>query len=69
MPTKVIEWSLRKKGVNKRLVRSIMSLYEGARMKVKIGAGMSEAFDVNVGVHQGTVLSPFLIAIIMDAAW
>ena len=67
VPRKVIEWSLRKKGVNERLVRSIMSLYEGARTKVKVGAGMSEAFDVNVGVHQGSVLSPFLFAIVMDA--
>ncbi|KAA3670323.1 uncharacterized protein DEA37_0010186 [Paragonimus westermani] len=66
VPRKVIEWSLRKKGVNERLVRAIMRLYEGAQTMVKVGGGMSEAFDVNVGVHQGSVLSPFLFVIIMD---
>lgn len=35
-------------------------------MKVKVGKGMSGAFNVEVGVHQGSVLSPFLIATVTD---
>ena len=66
VPRKVIEWALRKKGVNENLVRVVMQLYEGAKTKVKVGKGMSEAFSVKVGVHQGSVLSPFLFAIVMD---
>jgi hypothetical protein len=66
VPRKVIEWALRKKGVNERLVGAVMRLYEGAKTKVKVGKGMSEAFNVKVGVHQGSVLSPFLFAIVMD---
>ena len=66
VPRKVIEWALRKKGVNERLVKAVMQLYEGAKTKVKVGKEMSEAFDVKVGVHQGSVLSPFLFAIVMD---
>jgi hypothetical protein len=67
VPRKVIEWALRKKGVNERLVGGgVMRLYEGAKIKVKVGKGMSEAFNVKVGVHQGSVLSPFLFAIVMD---
>ena len=46
-------------------MRAVMHLYEGARTKIKVGAGMSEAFDVRVGIHQGSVLSPFLF-VVMD---
>ena len=66
VPRKVIEWALRKRGVNERLVRAVMRLYEGAKTKVKVGNGMSDGFSVEVGVHQGSVLSPFLFAIVMD---
>lgn len=66
VPRKVIEWALRKKGVCERLVRAVMQLYDGAKTKVKIGKGMSDVFSVGVGVHQGSVLSPFLFAIVMD---
>jgi hypothetical protein len=31
VPRKVIEWALRKKGVNERLVGAVMCLYEGAK--------------------------------------
>jgi hypothetical protein len=66
VPRKAIEWALRKKGVNDRLVGAVMRLYEGAKTKVKIGNGMSEAFNVKVGFHEGSVLSPFLFAVVMD---
>ena len=34
---------------------------------VKCAAGTCEPFAVEVGLHQGSALSPFLFAIIMDA--
>ena len=43
-----------------------MSVYKGARTKVKVGAHLSEEFEVNVGVHQGSVLSSLLFAIVVD---
>ena len=43
-----------------------MSLYEGSKTKVNVGSDISENFDVVVGVHQGSALSPLLFAIVVD---
>ena len=66
VPRKVIEWALRKKLLPERLVQAVMSMYKGAKTRVKVGGGHSEEFDVGVGVHQGSVLSPFLFSIVLD---
>ena len=47
--------------MNERLVRAVIQLYEWASTKVKVGKGMSGAFNVKVRVHQGLVLSPFFV--------
>ena len=54
------------KGLPKRLVKAVMSLYEDARAKVQMGTVHSDEFSVKVGVHQGTMVSPLLFAIVMD---
>ena len=43
-----------------------MSLYKGAETKVRVGSGLSEEFSVKVGLHQGSVLSPLLFAMVID---
>ena len=66
VPRKVMEWALRKKGLAEVLVQAVMSLYEGSRTKVRVGSGTSDEFGVRVGVHQGSVLSPLIFAIVVD---
>ena len=44
-----------------------MSLYDDAKTRVKVGSAYSEEFEVKVGVHQGSVLWPLLVAIVADA--
>ena len=44
-----MEWAMRKKGIPEALVRAVMSLYKGAKTKVKVGTHLSEEFEVNVG--------------------
>ena len=57
---------MRKKGIPKVLVRAVMSLYEGAKTGVRVDCELSEEFDVKVGIHQGSVLSPFLFVFVVD---
>ena len=43
-------------------------MYSKASTVVKLGAGESKEFEVKVGVHQGSVLSPLLfIAVLFEA--
>ena len=58
---------MRKKEVSEVVVKAVMSLYDGAKTNLKVGSGLSDEFSVNVGAHQGSVLSPLLFAIVVDA--
>ena len=67
VPRKVIWWALRKLGVDEWIVPLIQGMYSNARSRVHVGEGYSEEFEVKVGVHQGSVLSPLLFIIVLEA--
>ena len=48
------------------LIRTIMVLYTDVCTVARTDAGLSESFEVNVGLYQGSVLSPMLFAAVMD---
>ena len=66
VPWNVLEWALSKKEIPEVLVRSVMSLYDGAKIRVRMDSELSEEFEVKVGMHQGSVLLPFLFAVVVD---
>jgi len=41
-------------------------MYEGVKTSVRSSAGDTEYFHIDIGLHQGSALSPFLFTIIMD---
>ena len=67
VPRKVIWWALRKLGVDEWIVCLVQGMYSNARSRVRVGEGYSEEFEVKVGVHQGSVLSPLLFIIVLEA--
>ena len=43
-----------------------MSMYEGAKTRIREDSELSEEFEVKVGMHQGSVLSTFIFAVVVD---
>ena len=50
------------------LVRSVLRLYEGEKTRVRVDSELSEEFEVKMWMNQGSVLSPFLFAVVVDVA-
>ena len=42
-------------------------MYANARSRIRVGEGYSEEFEVKVGVHQRSALSPLLFFIVLEA--
>jgi len=53
VPREVISWATHKLGAEEWLVSAVMSMHTG--------------FEVKVGMHQGSGLSPLLFVIVMEA--
>jgi len=67
VPREVISWAMRKLGVEEWLVSAVTSMYARAKTVVRTVNGNSKGFEVKVGMHQGSALSPLLFVIAMEA--
>ena len=57
---------MRKSGILEQYVRLVQDMYEGSETVVRCAVETTESFKVKVGLNQGSALSPFLFAMIMD---
>ena len=66
IPREVVYWCLRKRRVPERLISLVKATYANSRTVVRTAQGQTEAFNIQVGLHQGSALSPFLFIVVMD---
>ena len=67
VPRQVVTWALRKVGLEEWIIREVKAMYENAKNTVNINGTISDPFPVKVSVHQGSVLSPLLFIIVLEA--
>ncbi|KAI5089891.1 hypothetical protein C0J45_20026 [Silurus meridionalis] len=59
-------YCMRKSGVAEKNVRVVQDMQEDSVTAVTCAVGTTDWFKVEVGLHQGLALSPFLFAVVMD---
>ena len=67
MPRDVVWWAMRKLAVDEWIINVVQAMYSNSRSRVRINDSFSEEFPIKVGVHQGSVLSPLLFIIVLEA--
>uniref|UniRef100_A0AAR2JL50 ribonuclease H n=1 Tax=Pygocentrus nattereri TaxID=42514 RepID=A0AAR2JL50_PYGNA len=66
VPRQELWYCMRKSGVAEKYVRVVQDMYEDSKAVVRCAVGVTNGFKVKVGLHQGSALSPFLFAMVMD---
>ena len=66
VPREEVWYCMRKSGLAEKYVRIVQDMYDGSTTAVRCAVGVTEGFEVKVGLHQGSALSPCLFAMVMD---
>ncbi|KAK3539458.1 hypothetical protein QTP70_008492 [Hemibagrus guttatus] len=66
VPREELWYCMRKSGVAEKYVRVVQDMYERSRTVLRCAVGQTEEFKVEVGLHQGLAMSPFMFAMVMD---
>ena len=59
-------YCMRKSGLAEKYVRIVQDMYDDSTTAVRCAVGVTEGFEVKVGLHQGSALSTCLFAMVMD---
>jgi hypothetical protein len=59
-------WALQKHKVSTKYITIIKDMYDNVVTSVRTGDGDTNDFPINIGLHQGSALSPYLFDSVMD---
>ena len=66
VPRQMAITTLRWMGAPESEVKMVEAMYENTKARVVVGSGMSNEFQVNIGLRQGSALSPLLFILVME---
>ena len=66
VPRELLWWSLRKNNVPEGYIKVIQDMYKDSLTQIQTRYGCTDYFSIDVGLHQGSALSPLLFIVIMD---
>ena len=66
VPREVLLRCMRNRNIPEVCISLVHDMYQGATTRVKSKRGISEHFEVGIGLHQGSALSPFLFIMVVD---
>jgi hypothetical protein len=66
MPRNVMWWVLQKHKVSSKYITLIKDMYDNIVTSLRTSDRDTNDFPINIGLHQGSALSHYLFALVMD---
>jgi hypothetical protein len=66
VPRNIMWWALQKHKVSTKYITLIKDMYDNVVTSVQTSDGDTNDFPINIGLHQGSALSPYLFSLVMD---
>ncbi|KAL3527949.1 hypothetical protein ACH5RR_012605 [Cinchona calisaya] len=66
VPREVMWRVLEKRGVRVAYIESIKEMYKDVVTSVRTPEGLTREFPINIGLHQGSALNPYLFVLVID---
>ena len=66
IPQNVMWWALEKHKVPAKYITLIKDMYDNVVTRVRTSDIDTDDFPIKIGLHQGSALSPYLFALVMD---
>jgi hypothetical protein len=66
VPRNIMWWALQKYKVSTKYITLIKDMYDNVVTSIRTSDGDTNDFLINIGMHQGSALSPYLFALVMD---
>ena len=66
VPRNIMWWALEKKKVPTKYVTLIKDMYDDVVTSVRACDSETSDFPLKIGLHQGSALSPYIFALVMD---